>query len=251
MAKYEGIFEINGTIQGMTFFKSKDGLLIRKKGGVSKNRIANDPAFQRTRENGSEFSENAKMGQLMRKSVTNLIILAKDHRVSSRMLKAMSVVKNYDFISDRGKRTVANGIKTAAAKQTLVGFEFNVNSRFDSVFKGNYVLDAATGAVAITDFNPATNLGIPQGATHATLSVAVSAVDFGLLKYETVASNKENFALTPGLIDLALLPPSFPTGGVDEVYFYYFLIEFFQELNGKQYPLKNNTHNVLYLMAVE
>lgn len=249
MAKFDGIFEIKGTLQGMTFFKSKDGLLIRKKGGVSKSRIENDPAFQRTRENGSEFGHNAKMGQLMRKSVANLVMLAKDFRVSSRMSKAMSEVKNLDFTSDRGSRKVWIGMDSAEGKQVLTGFDFNINSRFDSVFRSQYILDLPTGKVSITGFNPTTNLSIPQGATHAAFSVAVAAVDFELQRYETTYSDKENFELTPALINLSLTPASMPVlGGTS---FYYFLIEFFQELNGRQYPLKNNSHNVLYLMEVK
>jgi hypothetical protein len=83
------------------------------------------------------------------------------------------------------------------------------------------------------------------------LNVAVSVVNYVLLKYETIASIKDIFAITPGLLDLELVLSSFTTVGVDEVYFYYFLIAFFQELKWKQYPLKNNTHDVLYLMDVK
>lgn len=249
MAKFDGIFEIKGTLQGMTFFKSKDGLLIRKKGGVSKSRIMNDPAFQRTRENGTEFGHNAKMGQLLRKSVANLVMLAKDFRVSSRVSKAMSAVKNMDFISDRGMRKVWIGFNSVEAKQVMTGFDFNVNSPFDSVFRGQYVLDETTGELTIEAFNPTTNLSIPQGATHATFSVAVAGVDFEFGKYETTYSPKENFELLPDLLNLSLTPSAMPT--LAGVTFYYFLIEFFQELNGKQYPLKNNSHNVLYVMLVK
>ena len=249
MAKFDGIFEIKGTLQGMTFFKSKDGLLIRKKGGVSKSRIMNDPAFQRTRENGTEFGHNAKMGQLMRKSVANLVMLAKDFRVSSRMSKAMSAVKNLDLLSDRGLRKVWIGFDTTEAKQLMAGFDFNVNSPFDSVFRSQYLLDEPTGKVIIDGFNPATNLSIPQGATHATFSVAVARVDFELGKYETTYSLKENFELLPDLLNLAMVPSAMPS--IAGITFYYFLIEFFQNLNGKQYPLKNNSHNVLYLMQVK
>jgi hypothetical protein len=248
MAKFDGIFEIQGTLQGMTFFKSKDGLLIRKKGGISKKRIKNDPAFQRTRENGTEFGHSAKMAQLMRKSVANLVSLAKDYRVSSRMVQAMTLVKNYDLTSVRGARKVWIGLVAAAGKQSITGFDFNLNSPFDSVFRGQYDLDPVTGVVVISDFNPTTNLSLPQGATHASLSVAVSSVDFELENYGTTFSPKENFPLTTGLLNFSLTPASLP-GGTGTV-FYYFLIEFFQELNGVQYPLKNNSHNVLYLMEV-
>lgn len=248
MAKFEGIFEIKGTIQGMSFYKSKDGLLIRKKGGIDKSRIKNDPAFQRTRENGSEFGHNAKMGQLLRKSVANLLSLAKDYRVSSRMSQAMSKIKNLDFTSSRGDRKVWIGIESPEGKQSLRGFDFNLNSPFNSVFRSQYVLDTDTGTVGISNFNPATNLSIPQGATHASFSVAVSNVDFELENYGTTYSTKENFALVDSVLDLTLTPSEMPGGSGST--FFYFLIEFFQELNGEQYPLKNNSHNVLYLMEV-
>lgn len=248
MAKFDGIFEIQGTLQGMSFYKSKDGLLIRKKGGVSKSRISSDPAFQRTRENGSEFGHSAKMGQLLRKSVANMLSLAKDSRLSSRLLQSMTRIKNLDDTSDRGARKVWNGIQNTTGKQVLRGFDFNSSSPFNSVFRGQYELDAATGAVSIVDFNPSTNLSIPQGATHASMSVAVSSVDFELDNYGTTYSGKENFPLTNGVLNFTLTPSAMPGG--TGVLFFYFMIEFFQDLNGMQYPLKNNSHNVLYLMEV-
>ena len=248
MAKFDGIFEIKGTLQGMSFYKSKDGLLIRKKGGVDKSRIKNDPAFQRTRENGSEFGHNAKMGQLMRKSVANLLSLAKDYRVSSRMSQAMSKVKNLDMVSPRGDRKVWIGIEGDEGKQLLRGFDFNLNSPFNSVFRSQYELNTTTGEVTISNFNPATNLSLPQGATHASFSVSVASVDFELENYGSTYSPKENFALVDGVLNLTLTPSGMP-GGTGNTFFY-FLIEFFQELNGVQYPLKNNSHNVLYLMEV-
>ena len=66
MAKIDGIVEIQGTVKGVTFYRSKDGMLARAKGGISKKRMKTDPAFQRTRENGVEFGHNAKMSKLMR-----------------------------------------------------------------------------------------------------------------------------------------------------------------------------------------
>jgi hypothetical protein len=184
----------------------------------------------------------------MRKSVANVVSLAKDFRVSSRMVRAMTLVKNYDLTSVRGSRKVWIGLVTAEGKQSIKGFDFNLNSPFDSVFRGQYDLNPVTGAMVIADFNPSTNLSLPQGSTHASLSVAVSRVDFELENYGTTFSPKENFALANGLLNLTLTPTGMP-GGIGVV-FYYFLIEFFQELNGVQYPLKNNSHNVLYLMEV-
>ena len=65
MARQRSIIKLDGTIGGITFYKSKDGYLAREKGGISAERIANDPAFERTRENGSEFGRAGKAGKVL------------------------------------------------------------------------------------------------------------------------------------------------------------------------------------------
>lgn len=248
MAKVDGIVEIQGTVKGMTFYRSKDGQLVRAKGGISKNRMKNDPAFQRTRENGVEFGHTAKMSQLIRKSVSSLLAQAKDGRVSSRLAQALSGVKNQDMESGRGDRRVSIGLQSDEGKRLLKGFNFNNRASFDSVFRGEYALDAETGAVTLTDFNPVTHLAVPGGGTHVRLSVAMSVVDFEIGSYQTTYSNPLTLALTGVTATQTLIPTAVPSNG--GVMLYYFLLEFFQEMNGAQYPLKNHAHNVLYLLEV-
>jgi hypothetical protein len=69
MAKQKGIIKLEGTIGDITFYKSQDGYLAREKGGVPADRIANDPAFQRTRENGAEFGAAGKAGKVLRNAI--------------------------------------------------------------------------------------------------------------------------------------------------------------------------------------
>ncbi|HSQ45116.1 MAG TPA: hypothetical protein VLM16_08980 [Ginsengibacter sp.] len=57
MAKQSGIIPLEGTIGNITFYKSKQGFLAKGKGGIPADRNAKDPAFIRTRENGSEFGK--------------------------------------------------------------------------------------------------------------------------------------------------------------------------------------------------
>lgn len=248
MAKIDGIVEIQGTVKGVTFYRSKDGMLARAKGGISKKRINTDPAFQRTRENGVEFGHNAKMGKLLRNSASSLLLLAKDSRVSSRLSQSMSQIKNLDLVSDRGQRQVSIGLQTAEGKKVLKGFDFNNKAPINSVFKGELDLDPLTGTAVLTDFNPTFHLAIPFGATHVSFSTAMAVVDFELGIYKTRYSNKENFAVTAPMATYTLTPSEIPPGTGTSVYF--FLIEFFQEMNGTQYPLKNNSYNVLTVLDV-
>ena len=55
---------MEGTMEDLTFYKGTDGYLVRTRGGVSRNRILNDPAFARTRENGMEFGSITGSGKL-------------------------------------------------------------------------------------------------------------------------------------------------------------------------------------------
>jgi hypothetical protein len=250
MAKFDGIFNIEGTLQGMSFYKTKNGeSLIRKKGGVSKKRIMSDPAFQRTRENGVEFSHTAKMGQLLRRAVSNLVSLAQDNRMNSRLVKAMSLARNADTTSTRGNRKVWIGLATAAGKNALKGFDFNANSSLLSVFKGQPILDIATGEVEIANLIPSKGIHAPEGATHASLQVAVANVDFEMSNFGVTYSPELNFILNSVVAtDFTLTPTGMP-GGTGTT-FYFLLIAFYQEFNGVQYPLKNNAYNVLYILDV-
>lgn len=248
MAKIDGIVEIQGTVKGVTFYRTKDGMLARAKGGISKKRMKTDPAFQRTRENGVEFGHNAKMGKLLRNSAISLLQLAKDSRVSSRLSQSMSQIKNLDLVSDRGQRQVSIGIQTVNGQKVLKGFDFNNKATMGAVFKGELDLDPVTGVVVLPNLNPTFHLTVPAGTTHVSLSMAVSKVDFELAEYKTRYSNKENIPVTAAMSTYTLTPSEIPAGTGNSIYF--FLIEFFQEMNGTQYPLKNNSYNMLTILEV-
>ena len=69
MARQGGILKIKGTIGDITFFKTRDGYRVKEKSGVDGDRIATDPKFQRTRENGAEFGESALASKILRSAI--------------------------------------------------------------------------------------------------------------------------------------------------------------------------------------
>ena len=109
MAKQDGFVNFEGTLDNLTFYKTKDGHFIRTKGGVSKERIKNDPAFVRTRENGVEFGSITGSGKLLRNSLGSMLFKAKDSKMTSRLVRLMGEIKNMDTSSKRGDRNVGTG----------------------------------------------------------------------------------------------------------------------------------------------
>jgi hypothetical protein len=246
MAKLKSILKIEGTLDELTFYKTQDGHLVRTKGGVSGERIANDPNFQRTRENGAEFGSSASSGKLLRNAVRNLMMNASDNRVTSRLTQIMTQIKNYDVASPRGERTVADGIADPAALALLKNFDFNNKAALSGVLFAPFTVNTTTGAISIPSFVPLNDIAYPSGATHISFKSAYAVVDFANATSAIEYSPVTNLAIGPANTTVTLTPAAVPAGTGTK--FYLLLIEFFQEVNAVQYPLKNGAYNVLNIV---
>lgn len=246
MAKLKGILKIEGTLQDMTFYKTQDGHLVKTKSGVSADRIANDPNFQRTRENGSEFGSAATAGKVLRNAVRALMMNASDNRITSRLRQIMTQIKNFDVASARGDRTVADGIADPAALAILKNFDFNNKAILRAVLFAPFTVDTATGELSIPAFVPLNDIAYPSGATHVNLKAAYANVDFANEISAIEYSPATNLAIDGTTTAITLTPAAVPAGTGTK--FYLLLLEFFQEVNAIQYPLKNGSYNVLNIV---
>ncbi|HEY1022135.1 MAG TPA: hypothetical protein VGE06_07465 [Flavisolibacter sp.] len=138
MAKQKGIIKLEGTLGDITFLKTADGYIAKEKSGVPAERIASDPAFQRTRENGAEFGRAGKGGKLLRNALRGVLQRASDGRVVSRLTKEMMRVIKADSTSQRGQRNVVDG-----EAELLTGFDFNLNAKLGATLHAPYTAAGA------------------------------------------------------------------------------------------------------------
>ena len=248
MAKASGIIKIEGTVEDLTFYKKDGKNFVRRKGGVPRERIENDPNFVRTRENNSEFGHSGTAGKVLRMAMGSLVFKAKDGKLSSRMLQVMSRIKNLDTTSARGLRQVSVGLATPEGKQLLKGFDFNINAPLNGVLFAPYDLNTTTGVIEITDFIAAEQLQFPQGSTHISFQSAVLAIDFDTEVSELAYSNIVNLPINLTPTTVTLTPTSVPTGTGLQLFL--LMISFYQEVNSVQYSLKNEGYNVLNVVEV-
>ena len=89
MARQDGVIKLTGQMGGISFYKTQDGHLVRLKGGIDGDRIKNDPAFARTRENGEEFGRAGASGKLLRTALRTLIMNVSDSRMASRLTQQL------------------------------------------------------------------------------------------------------------------------------------------------------------------
>ena len=249
MARQKGLLKIKGTIGGMTFYKtSLDGHLVREKGGIEASRIANDPAFQRTRENGAEFGNAGKAGKMLRTAIRPLLLNSADSRMTSRLTQKMVKVIQADVTNDRGLRNVLDG-----ETELLTGFEFNIRGKLGTSLFAPYTtnIDRVTGelTVDIAPFVPINMLAAPTGTTHFKVISAGAEIDFEAETY--VMTNSESGILpwdsTPTSA-IALL--NTVTAASTKPLFLVLGVEFYQSVNGSMYPLKNGAFNPLSLVSI-
>jgi hypothetical protein len=243
MARQTGLIKIKGTLDNVNFYKTKDGDLARMKTSVDGTRIANDPAFERTRENNQEFGNAAQAGKLMRDALRPIALNATDGRMVSRLTQLMAQIKNMDVDSPRGQRTVSNGIVDPNAVLKLKGVDFNKQALMSSILFKPYSVDTTTGEITINGLNPVTDVVIPQGATHLELSGAFATIDFLTGENEMISTGVVSLAIDSTLTDVALTPDGVPTG--PGVKFYLLKVAFYQLVNGVMYSLKNGAYNSL------
>ena len=248
MAQQKGILPVIGTIGNLTFYKSQDGYLVRGKGGIDAKRMASDPAFQRTRENGAEFGKAGKAGKLLRNALRSLSQNASDSRMVSRLTKEMLKVIKADAVNPRGLRNVIDG-----EAELLQHFEFNINGKLSTTLFAPYIdnLDRATGSISveIAPFIPINMVAAPIGVTHFKINAAGAEIDFEDNKYVVQVQSTDELSWNNVLTNAVTL--SVPvTANSSHPLFLVLGVELFQEVNGTMYALKNGAFNSLCLVKV-
>ena len=247
MGKQLSAFKLKGTIGGITFYKTQDGFMAREKGSIDAKRIATDPSFQRTRENGSEFGAAGKAAKLLRNALSDHLQNVADRHLSSRLNSQMMKVVHADATNARGKRNVINdGIAL------LKGFEFNNDSPLAASLKTPYAtsMNRPSGklTVDIPAFIPENQLAAPQGATHFRIISVGAELDFA--NEVSVIQSNESAALPLDTVTAGTSLTNMVTANSTHPLFLALGIEFLQIVNGVEYALKSNSSNPLTLVDI-
>ena len=248
MARQTVIIKLAGTIGNITFYKTQDGYLAKEKTSLDATRIATDPNFVRTRENGVEFGHAAKVASTLRLAFRSVIQTNRDNRMVSRLTQRMIAVVYADETSVRGQRNIMDG-----ETELVEGFQFNIKAPLSTTLNAPYTatIDRVTGIcrVDIPIFIPTNMIAAPQGATHFKLTSGASAIDFETKIFQTDARESAMLPLTNTPTPLTTLSCVLFPASVHPM-FLLFGIEFYQSVNKEFYPLRNGSYNALSAVKV-
>lgn len=249
MAKQDSFIKLNGKVGDLSFFKTKDGYQVRTKGGVSAERIKNDPGYQRTRENNAEFAEVSSASKKIRDVLRSMILLTHDPKMATRLTSRVFKMVKVDIVNVRGERKVQ-----PASFVLLKDFNFNEAAPLNNTLFVTAVptIDRVTGVadLSVPAITPDTHLSKPKGATHFRLTTGAALIS---MDEETEVSTLV-MASSPYLpintpVAAAVLSCALPPNSVGAMVLV-FGISFYQEVNTVYYTMNNGAYNALCTIAV-
>ncbi|MBD8490065.1 hypothetical protein IFO69_15010 [Echinicola sp. CAU 1574] len=246
MAQQTSIITLNGTVGGLSFYKTKNGYFARAKGGVSKSRVMTDPKYARTRENLREFSTAADGAKLFRDSMREALLKSSDPRFYNRVYSKMLSILKTDPVNSRGDRQVHEGDWNQMAY-----LELNAQARLESTLAMQIGLTDSASAleISLADFMPRDYVAIPEGSTHFRVFAVGVSVDFTNKARTSISSNSGLLPIGDAVTGLAL---TLDKSSLVEPFKAYVLgVEFVQEVNGQEYAMNNGAHNAAAVLLVE
>jgi hypothetical protein len=177
-----------------------------------------------------------------------VLINSADGRMVSRLTQRMVQVIQADVISVRGLRNVIDG-----EAELLAGFEFNIRGKLGTSLFAPFVatIDRAAGDIIVdlASFIPSNMIAAPSGTTHYKIISAGAEIDFEAETF--IVSNSESDILPWDMTPSDAINHSNPvTPASTKPLFLALGIEFYQQVNGSMYPLKNGAYNPLALVQV-
>jgi hypothetical protein len=132
MGKIEQVVGFTGSVGNLTAYRMRgvDGIVVRQKGGVSKERIQTDLNFGRTRENNAEFGGRSAASKSIMAALIPLKPLA-DHNIAGPLNALLRPIQVADPIGKRGQRSV----ELSKSPALLEGFSLNNKTSFESIVR--------------------------------------------------------------------------------------------------------------------
>ncbi len=163
MAKLSGQIGFTGTIGGLTAYtmKGSDKIIVRKKGGVSKKRIQQDPKFAMTRRYNEEWKACIAAARQINRAIFPIRHLA-DYNYTGQLNAICKSIQKDDTVSELGRR----GVLLTQYYFKLEGFSINKENSFESIvihpLQYNINRAAGTAAVEVPALIPGINLHNPK-----------------------------------------------------------------------------------------
>lgn len=245
MARQKSLITLVGTIDGINFYTRKGKAVARKAGGgFTGAKIKKHPSMVRVRENNTEFGRCSRFKKLFKDALHPYFKDYKNGDLHANLMRLFLAIKDCDLVSERGKRSILQGLQTAMGHELLLQFHF---TDFElSFLKGHY--HPVTSGFSLDSFDVSL-LRFPMGATHLIIDYGALSFDPDLSKAVLHKSNGSIAIAKGSSFDGADFNFD-PALSSSETRMGILTYRFMQEVNGHFYPLKDQSFFGLQVMGI-
>jgi hypothetical protein len=193
MAKLDGNFGFNGPLGNVSAYKMRgvDGIILRRKGGASKEKIKTSPKMAGTRQANAEFGGRANAGKWIRRLLFHQTPMA-GYNITGAINALMAPIQQLDTENRQGQRNVV----LSKNPRLLEGFSLNREQGFDTIIRNPLSWSISREALSARIELPALLPGInfltvekyPMYSIIATLGIAP---DFFYTKHGYTPSSRD------------------------------------------------------------
>lgn len=227
-----------------------DGHIVKEKTGFTTEALLNDPKYDKSRENASEFGAVTRLCKAIRTALQEVLPKSNNLEVTNGLHTIMRKVMCCDTIAQRGNRCLKNGFASAGGKSLFTGYDFNPSGLLWKTFKGNYRFDVVKKQLVFEPFITSEAFVFPEGADCVGLRLGALRFDFAtsasILKLTDLSFYGFN---SRSAESLQLSIEDFPDG--EGVVFFLLEAAFFVENAGTFISIPKNDTKVVYVLGVE
>lgn len=234
MGKLDGIIRFTGSFDGLSFYKLRGKIVVRRTGGFKGPAIKTQANYARTRENASQFGYCSRVGKALRVALFPFVAQIRTPYLHNHVVSLFQQILKFDGVSLRGAKTLLVGLATDEGRALLRSFEFNKELSFKTVFAVPYTVSLAEGKFVVPVFKMA-QVPFPAGATHIGLQFMLLRFDFESLDYRLQRSEVCYLAKADGEASCELVANA--VGGSGALLGLVFA-SFYQETNGEKYAFE-------------
>lgn len=245
MGTLEGIIRFTGSFDGLSFYKMRGKIVVRRTGGFKGAAIKTQANYARTRENASQFGYCAGVGKALRMALYPFVRKIRTPYLHNHVVSLLNQMVKFDRVSLRGGKTLMLGLSSEEGYSLLKGFDFNKELSLKNVFPVAYTVSLAEGKFVVPTFSMS-QVSFPSGATHIGLQFMMLRFDFDLLDYQLQTSEVVYFAKADREASCELVANL--VGGSGSLLGLVF-VSFYQEINGEQYALEGCVLSVVDLQV--
>lgn len=193
-------FEFTGSVGNLSAYRMRgsDKIIIRTKGGASKEKIKKAPQFELTRRNNHEFGGRSTTVKWIRRMLHPVKELA-DYNIAGSLNALLKPVQALDAISEWGKCNVC----LSKAPHLLEGFSFNKHNSFDSIVRNpvrcTITKESLTANIELPELMPGINFFVPGRFaffSHVVSFGVVPDVFYGKNNYHAATGYNEFYPST-------------------------------------------------------